>query len=74
MTTLAVRPQTALLCTDCGSAVTHMGVVALARGSSVREPGEPVCASCSAHRTKMVRALDKIPDRLDQIKARRMAR
>lgn len=60
-------------CSDCGFAV-RMTQATLSKGSSVREPGEPLCLSCSAKRSRMVRELSEIPDDLDQIKAKRMVR
>lgn len=61
-------------CSDCGFPVTWQGAEAIAKGSSVREPGEALCNSCSSSRTKLVREVDKIPSTIDQIRARRMAR
>lgn len=60
-------------CSDCGfpASMTHL---TLSRGSSVREPGEMLCPSCTAHRTKLVRELATIPDKIDQIRAKRMVR
>lgn len=45
----------------------------LNKGSSVREPGEALCAGCSSRRTKMVKEVMALPDTLDQIKAMRMS-
>jgi hypothetical protein len=64
----------AAICNDCGFPTTWMTDRAIRKGSSVREPGEAVCASCSSSRTKMVRELDALPNTLDQIKAMRMQR
>lgn len=59
-------------CSDCGHKVTHISPEAMAKGSTVREPGEALCLSCSAHRTKMVRELVAMPDDLASIRALRM--
>jgi hypothetical protein len=59
-------------CADCGYAADEMTPQTLAKGSSVREPGEPLCRSCTSTRITLVRSLDKIPRRLDQIRAKRM--
>lgn len=61
-------------CADCGFAVTGVSETTIARGSSVRDPGEAVCHSCSATRIRLLRDLDLLPDTLQQIKARRMDR
>lgn len=58
-------------CSDCGNTV-RMSPTTLRRGSSVREPGEMLCQGCQSTRSRMVRELDTIPNRLDQIKAKRM--
>lgn len=58
-------------CSDCGHPV-QMTAATLRRGSSVREPGEAVCPSCTAHRIRMVRELADIPSKIDQIAAKRM--
>lgn len=68
----AVRVEETLpTCSDCGCVVTNMGPAAIMKGSSVREPGEPLCGSCSSTRTKMVRELDAIPNTLEMIRAKR---
>lgn len=69
MSALEQMPANQPRCSDCDCIVTWQGWEAIARGSSVREPGEPLCGSCSAKRSKMVRELNDIPDSLDQIRA-----
>lgn len=64
----------AVMCSDCGCKITHMSETTLRKGSSVREPGEPLCLSCSAKRSKMVRELNALPSDLHSIKAMRMVR
>lgn len=71
---LAGEPVPYPYCSDCDCLVTNMGPDAIAKGSSVREPGEALCASCSAMRCKMVRELNALPNNLGQIRARRIAR
>lgn len=61
-------------CNDCGFAARYMSPATLAKGSSVREPGEALCASCISKRNKMVRDLGLIPDRLDVIRSMRRPR
>jgi len=61
-------------CSDCGFPTRYMTDAKLKKGSSIREPGEALCQSCSAKRAKMVRELDAIPNRLHLIKAKRMVR
>jgi hypothetical protein len=60
-------------CSDCANP-TKMTPLTLRKGSSVREPGEMLCQGCMASRAKMVRELDTIPNKIDQIKALRMVR
>jgi len=60
-------------CSDCGAKVL-INPVTLRRGSSVREPDEALCLTHSAHRSKMVREVTRLPGTLDQIKALRMRR
>jgi hypothetical protein len=60
-------------CSDCGFPAT-MTAPTLRRGSLIREPGEMLCPSCMAHRTRMVRELNEIPNTIDQIAAKRMVR
>lgn len=62
------------ICADCGFPVTNITEATVKRGSSVREPGEALCLSCTAKRSKMVRELDLIPNSLVLIKAKRMVR
>jgi hypothetical protein len=62
------------ICSDCGFPVTGVTEATIKRGSTVREPGEVLCLSCSASRSKMVRELDTIPNRIDLILAKRMVR
>lgn len=59
-----------LKCSDC-PAMVRLNPLTLRKGSSVREPGEPLCPSCSATRIKLVRELDKIPSNLLDIRAKR---
>lgn len=63
-----------ITCADCGFEVTGVRPETIARGSSVRDPGEAVCHSCSATRIRLLRDVDLLPDSLQQIKARRMDR
>jgi hypothetical protein len=46
----------------------------LKRGSVVREPGEMLCSGCRSTRVRMVKELDALPTKIDQIKAKRMVR
>lgn len=66
----------AMKCSDCPAMVDEkmLGAKALAKGSSVREPGEALCSGCSSARIILVRKVAKIPDTIDQIKAKRMVR
>lgn len=59
-------------CADCGRPAREMSDEALAEGSSVREPGEQLCTSCNSHRMLMVRKVEAMPDRLADLKAKRM--
>lgn len=60
-------------CSDCGGVPRPIKDSTLNEGSTVREPGERLCAGCSSHRMLMVRAVDKLPTSLADIKAQRMA-
>lgn len=60
-------------CADCGYPARPTCAATLNRGSSVREPGEALCAGCSARRTRMVMELDAIPNSLAQIQALRLS-
>lgn len=51
-----------------------MGPAAQAKGSSVREPGEPLCGGCTSSRLALVRALDRLPSDIHTIRAKRMPR
>lgn len=63
-----------LQCSDCPTDVTgYMTPTALAKGSSIREPGEPLCRGCTSRRIKMVREVDALPRTLADIKAKRMS-
>ena len=62
------------LCVDCKTATCEMTDHTLAKGSSVRDPGEALCMSCQSARVIMVRQVDALPKSLDQIKAKRMVR
>ena len=55
-------------CSDCGGTPMKMSEKALAAGSSVREPGEPICQSCNARRIILVRTVDALPDRLEDLR------
>lgn len=61
-----------LTCNDCKIKQAEMGPEALAKGSSVREPGEALCGGCTSSRLMLVRRLKKVPDRLVDIQANRM--
>lgn len=61
------------MCADCGYAPREMSEASLRRGSQVREPGEQLCPGCSSRRVLMVRAVEKLPNNLADIKAQRMA-
>lgn len=58
-------------CSDC-VAMVSMAPATIAKGSSVREPGEVLCMSCTATRIKLVREIDKIPSTLLEIRAKRL--
>lgn len=62
-----------MICNDCGFPVSegYMSERALARGSSVREPGEPLCQNCNSSRVLLVRKLAALPSTLAGIKAMR---
>jgi hypothetical protein len=62
-----------LACADCGGPSRPMTEASLKKGSTVREPGEGLCPGCSSSRVLMVRAVDKLPKSLADIKAQRMA-
>lgn len=62
-----------MTCNDCGGPPRKMTEAALKRGSQVREPGEALCASCSSSRMLMMRAVDRIPKSLADIKAKRLS-
>lgn len=61
-----------MTCVDCGTKVSGVSEETIAKGSSVRDPGEVVCGSCSSSRVILLRKLDRLPDKLDQIRAKRM--
>lgn len=64
----------AVKCSDCGGPARELKPEVLAAGSTVREPGEHLCGSCSSSRTKLVRTLAQIPTALVDIKAKRAPR
>ena len=72
MTMLEERPTGAETpkpkCSDCGATVRWQGSAAIERGSSVREPGEALCGSCSSARVQLVRQLDRVPDTIAGIR------
>lgn len=59
-------------CADCEGPSRDMTPKALAQGSSVRDPGEPICEGCSSRRILMVRAVDRLPTDISQIRAMRV--
>jgi hypothetical protein len=59
-------------CDDCGKGTVDMSPETLARGSSVRDPGEKVCAGCNSRRVLMLRRVDALPTSLADIRAKRM--
>lgn len=61
-------------CADCGGPGREISEKLLAKGSTVREPGEMLCAGCSSSRTRLVRAVDALPMSLADIRAKRMVR
>lgn len=56
-------------CSDCNISVDFTEKT-LRRGSSVREPGEALCVSCTSKRSLLVRSLQLIPNTLGEIQAR----
>lgn len=62
------------VCSDCGFPVHGMKPETIKKGSSVREPGEALCLSDSAKRSRMVREVSEIPGKLELIQALRMTR
>lgn len=67
------QPKVRLMCSDCGFPAREVTKAVLAQGSSVRDPGEALCGSCSSHRVKLVRQLDALPNNIHTIRAKRMA-
>lgn len=61
--------MTTYACADCDRPVKLKDPERLQKGSTVRDPGEPLCRSCTASRLKLVQDLAKLPDTLDQIRA-----
>lgn len=61
-----------MTCADCGGAARQTSEKTIKAGSKVREPGEALCAGCSSRRVLMVRAVDKLPSNLADIRAKRM--
>lgn len=66
------QTHTSMKCADCRASCRNMSTAALRRGSSVREPGEPLCEGCSSRRLLMVREVGKLPNNLADIRAKRM--
>lgn len=62
------------VCVDCKTATCEMTDATLAKGSSVRDPGEALCMSCQSTRVTLVRQVDALPKTLHQIRAKRMVR
>lgn len=60
-------------CSDCPQEARPISEATRLRGGKVREPGEVLCAGCSARRVLMVRAVDALPASLDLIKAQRLS-
>lgn len=63
-----------LPCADCATGKCVMSDRTLAKGSAVRDPGEPLCPSCQSTRVTLIRQVDALPKTLDQIRAKRMVR
>lgn len=61
-----------MTCADCGYPTDRMKPESVAKGSTIREPGEILCGGCSSRRTILVRKLDELPTDLSVIRARRM--
>lgn len=61
-------------CEDCGFPVRGITQAKIDKGSMVRDPGEVVCPNCSAHRSRMLKDLTKLPDNLFDIQNMRRAR
>lgn len=62
----------AVMCNDCDFPSRDMTPSSLAKGSTVREPGEPLCEGCSSRRILMVREVTRLPNNLTEIRAKRM--
>lgn len=60
-----------MICADCGFPMKAITKATLNRGSSIREPGEALCPSCTSSRVRMVRELKQIPNSLADIRAKR---
>lgn len=60
-------------CSDCGFPARQMSPTVLAKGSTVREPGEPLCEGCSSRRVIMVRQCVALPNSLADIRAKRLS-
>ena len=60
------------ICSDCQRESFWQQPSVIARGSSIREPGESLCRSCSATRSKLVRELDRMPSDIHTIRSMRM--
>ena len=60
-------------CSDCGYPTDRMKPETVAKGSSIREPGEALCGGCASRRIIMVRQLDALPTDLSVIRAKRQA-
>lgn len=64
----------AYICDDCGCETRWLNAALIAAGSQNRDPGEKICAGCSASRTVLITRLNLLPDTLHQIQAMRMTR
>lgn len=75
MTTLAESNHKKQLvdgkCSDCGFAAMPITLSTLNKGSTVREPGEFLCAPCNSVRMRLVRQVMAMPADLGKIRASR---
>jgi DNA-directed RNA polymerase subunit RPC12/RpoP len=62
------------ICSDCGHKTDRMKPETIAKGSTIREPGEVLCGGCTSRRTIMVRQLEALPTDLSLIRAKRAVR
>lgn len=60
-------------CADCNTDVPEavLGAGAIAKGNSVREPGEVLCPGCTSSRVMLVRKVMKMPTQLSMINDRK---